>query len=329
MSEVSVGVIGVGHLGRHHARIYAQLKDANIVGIYDVNPDRAMTVAKELDVQAFDDEHRLLDQVEAVSIVVPTKFHHEVGMRALQRGIHTFIEKPIASTMAEAETLVRTARKQGVVLQVGHIERFNQAIRALSGQSLAPKFIEVHRLARFSPRGTDVAVVLDLMIHDIDLILWLVQSKVASIDAVGVSVVSGSEDIANARLTFENGCVANVTASRISPKKMRKMRLFQQNAYISLDFATGLAEVYRLTNAELPEGVSPPLGDLEQGSRDEHITYQQLERPPGDALELELSAFLEAVKNGTDPPVTGEEGRDALKVALEILRRIKQRSVEY
>ena len=315
----------MGHLGRHHARVYAQLADADLVGIYDVDPVRAATVAKELGVRSFDDEARLLDQAEAVSVVVPTSAHAQVAARALERGAHTLVEKPIASTMAEADQLVAAARRRGLVLQVGHIERFNQAVRALSDQCLEPKFIEAHRLAQFSPRGTDVAVVLDLMIHDIDLILWMVRSKPVTIDAVGVSVVSDNEDIANARLTFEDGCVANVTASRISPKRMRKMRLFQRNAYISLDLATGVAEVYRLTESGSALGPSPPLGDIEHGSRDQHVAYQELQPTPGDALELELRAFVQAAKSGTEPVVTGEEGRDALEVALQILNRMVTR----
>ena len=322
MSGVRVGVIGVGHLGRHHARVLARVPGADLVGVYDTDPQRSKAVADEFGVQALDSEQRLLDQVEAVSVVVPTKAHAEVGVRALERGVHTFVEKPIASTMPEADLLVATARKVGRVLQVGHIERFNQAIRALCGQPLAPRFIEAHRLAQFSPRGTDVAVVLDLMIHDIDLILWMLRSPPVAIDAVGVAVVSDSQDIANARLTFENGCVANVTASRISPKKMRKIRLFQQNAYVSLDLAAGKAEVYRLTDRESPEGLTSRLGELDHAAREQHVAYEQLKPGPGDALELELSAFVEAVQRGSEPPVTGEDGRAALDVALRILDRM-------
>ena len=231
-------------------------------------------------------------------------------------------------TLAEADGLVQAAQHRGLVLQVGHIERFNQAVRALSGESLVPRFIEAHRLAQFSPRGTDVAVVLDLMIHDIDLILWMVKSKLVSMDAVGVAVVSDSEDIANARLTFENGCVANVTASRISPKKMRKIRLFQQNAYLSLDLVSGLAEVYRLSLDRSTQDHATSLGELECGKQDRAITYEQLQAAPSDALELELGAFLESVREKATPAVTGEEAREALAVALEVVTVIGARGQE-
>jgi len=328
LSAVRVGVIGVGHQGKHHARAYTQLEEANLVGVYDADPARTMEVASQFAVQAFDSEARLLKQVEAVSVVVPTSSHAEVGVRALEHGVHTFVEKPIASTLAEAGGLVQAAQQRGLVLQVGHIERFNQAVRALSGEPLAPRFVEAHRLAQFSPRGTDVAVVLDLMIHDIDLILWMVKSKPVSIDAVGVAVVSDSADIANARLTFENGCVANVTASRISPKKMRKMRLFQQNAYVSLDLASGLAEVYRLSGEGSSQQRAASLGELEWGREDRGTTYEQLQAAPGDALELELGAFLGSVRAKTRPPVTGEEAREALAVALEVMTAIEARSQE-
>ncbi len=329
---IRVGVIGVGRLGGFHAEKYAALESADLVGVYDPDPERAAEVAGRLGTRAFATAAELLAEVEAVSIVAPTQEHHRLGMQALAAGVHTLVEKPITATIDEARELVATARAAGLKLQVGHIERFNPALLAVEGYELAPLFVESHRLAPFSPRGADVAVVLDLMIHDIDLILTLIKSPVTHIQASGVAVVSGSADIANARVEFENGAVANVTASRISAKRMRKMRLFQRDAYLSLDFADGTAEVFRLAADGEATGAVPslPLGQIERGSRQRTILYEQ---PPveaeRDALKHELTLFLRAVEQNTEPVVTGEDGLRALEVADRIVKLIEAQTIRF
>ena len=326
MSKLRVGVAGVGRLGGLHAKLYRKVAAAHFLGVYDAEAQRAEVVADEHGVKAFSAFEEMLAACEAVNIVVPTSVHFDLAQRALRAGKHVFIEKPITTTVAEARALIQLAQEHGCVLQVGHIERFNGALRSLQNFPLAPKFIESHRMASFDPRGTDVAVVLDLMIHDIDIILSLVKSPLTRVDANGVAVVSLEPDIANARLQFANGCVANVTASRISQKKMRKMRLFQRDAYVSIDFLQGLSEVYRLVGAEEASGkFSFPitLGKLEQGARPRHIIYEKYEAPEGNALQMELESFVHAIRTNTPPPVTGEDGLRALEVATEITRLIK------
>jgi predicted dehydrogenase len=331
MQNIPVGVAGVGRLGQLHARLYREIEGARLIGVYDTDAPRAETLANELGVRRFESFDELLAATEAVNIVVPTIFHFELGQKALAGGKHIFIEKPITTTLDEAGELIALAAKQQRVLQVGHIERFNAALRALNNFPLAPRFIESHRLASFDPRGTDVAVVLDLMIHDIDIILALVKSPLTRIDANGVAVVSEEPDIANARLQFANGCVANVTASRISQKKMRKMRIFQRDAYVSLDFLQGLTEVFRLVSPEeaMSSGGFPVvLGKLDQGARQRHIVYEKLQAPEANALKMELQSFVNAICAGTPPPVTGEDGRRALEVATTIAEVIKKGSGE-
>lgn len=328
MQKLNVGVIGVGHLGALHTKMYAQIEGATLVGVYDADAAKARTVADEYRTKAFDTVDELLASVEAVSIVTTTKSHFEVASKALSRGIHTFIEKPITETIEQAKSLIAAADAKQLQIQVGHIERFNPAILALESYDIKPLFIESHRLAQFNPRGSDVAVVLDLMIHDIDLILSLVRSPVERIDANGVAVVSDSADIANARIQFHNGCVANVTASRISQNKMRKMRLFQTDAYISIDFAQGLSEVFRLVD-EGDAGAKPTmlLGKIEQGTRKREILYEQPEVREVNALKYELELFLKSVASGTEPPVSGRDGLQALEVAQEILKRIESQKI--
>jgi predicted dehydrogenase len=246
--KINIGVIGVGHLGSLHSKMYDEIETANFVGVFDVNEEKRNEVASKYRVKAFASMDELLRVVDAVSIATVTMTHFEVAKHVLMAGKHVLIEKPITSTLAEADELIAIAKQKNVLIQVGHIERFNPAIISLESYQMKPMFIESHRLAQFNPRGTDVAVVLDLMIHDIDIILSLVNSPVKQIDASGVAVVSDTPDIANARLQFENGCVANVTSSRISRNKMRKMRMFQSNAYIAIDFQLGSADVFRLGN---------------------------------------------------------------------------------
>jgi predicted dehydrogenase len=323
MSRIKVGVIGVGHLGEHHTRIYSELPQAELVGIYDSDIEKAKVKAEKYDTAHFEELDRLLQQVEAVSLVVPTSSHYEVARRVLNQGIHILIEKPITETVEQAEELIQVARKKNLTLQVGHIERFNPAFRAIENIKLEPKFIESHRLASFVERGTDVAVILDLMIHDLDLILYLVKDKVVSVEASGVAVITESEDIANARITFENGCVANITASRISAHPMRKLRIFQKNAYISLDFLEKKAEVYRLVNAESKESLpgKTVVGQIPIEKTGKTIIYEKPEIKSEDMLTSELSSFLQAITTGATPSVTGEQAKQALELALEIKKK--------
>ncbi len=321
---MNIGVIGVGHLGSLHSKMYAEIDSANFVGVYDMNEEKRNEIASKYKVRSFSTVEELLKNVDAVSVATVTTTHHQVAMQALNAGKHVLIEKPITSTLAEADELIALAKAKGVMIQVGHIERFNPAIISLESYQMKPMFIESHRLAQFNPRGTDVAVVLDLMIHDIDIILSLVNSPVKQIDANGVAVVSDTPDIANARLQFENGCVANVTSSRISRNKMRKMRMFQSNAYIAIDFQLGSADVFRLGNeGEGSIWSTMLLGQIGEGKNKRSIIYEQPEMKKINALKYELESFIAAVQNGTRPVVNGEDGRMALDVAQQIMHKIQ------
>jgi predicted dehydrogenase len=324
MKTLRVGVIGVGHLGSLHAKMYAEIGTAEFVGVFDVNAEKRNETAAKYKVRSFSTMEELFAAVDAVSIATVTTTHHEVAKQALQAGKHVLIEKPITSTLAEADELIALAQQKNVFIQVGHIERFNPAIISLESYQLKPMFIESHRLAQFNPRGTDVAVVLDLMIHDIDIILSLVNSPVNQIDANGVAVVSDTPDIANARLQFQNGCVANVTASRISRTKMRKMRMFQSNAYIAIDFQQGSADVFRLGNeGEGSIWSTMLLGQIGEGKNKRSIIYEQPEIKKINALKYELESFVQAVQQNTRPVVNGEDGRMALDVAQQIMQKIQ------
>ncbi len=321
--KIPVGVVGVGHLGSLHAKFLASLPGSHLVGVSDIDKARADAVALECSTTSFTSADDLMEKVRAVSIATPTAAHFDIARKAMSRGLHVFIEKPITRTTSDAESLVRLARERGLIAQVGHIERFNPAILALESYLVEPLFVESHRLAQFNARGTDVAVVLDLMIHDIDIILSLVKSPVESIEANGVPVVSDTIDIANARLQFSNGCVANVTASRISQKKMRKMRLFQRDAYISIDFSDGVAEVFRLADAG-SHSSSMTLGEIALARGRKKILYEQPPVKDVDALQHELSMFIESVRTGKPPVVSAEDGTRALRVANEIMRKISE-----
>ncbi|MFN0158422.1 MAG: Gfo/Idh/MocA family protein [Bacteroidota bacterium] len=325
MDRTVVGVLGVGHLGSLHVKMLAQIPEAQFVGVFDVDQEKAGRVAAEYGTKLYPSAETLFQDVQAVTVATTTTTHFETVRTALERGKHVFVEKPITDTVNQAEQLCTLARQKKLTLQVGHIERFNAAILALEKYDINPMFVESHRLAQFNPRGTDVAVVLDLMIHDIDIILSFVRSPVARIDANGVAVVSDSVDIANARIQFENGCVANVTASRISQKKMRKMRLFQKNEYISIDFSEGLAEVFRLLKEDDPTVPGTMmLGELGSGKHKRKIVYEQPEVKEVNALKHELELFLQCVRTGATPLVSGEDGKRALEVADNIMKKISQ-----
>lgn len=325
MNKLKVGVIGVGHLGKLHTKMFLQMNNCELIGIYDSDIQKAEECKKEFDVKVFYNIEDLIKNVDAISIATSTSSHYEVAKLCLENGINIFIEKPITATLAEAEEIVSLSNKNNLKLQVGHIERFNPALLAIEKYINNPMFIQTDRLSQFNPRGTDVAVVLDLMIHDIDIILNLIKSEVKQIYASGVPVVSDSIDIANARIEFLNGAVANVTASRISQKKMRKMRIFQKDNYITLDFITGVSEVYRLVNAN--EDLTIPhisFAEIGVGERKKRIIYEQPEIIEINALLYELQLFVNAVLNNTKPIVSGEDGLRALKVADEIINKINE-----
>ncbi len=327
MDPYRIGVIGVGHLGSLHAKMLADMAGVRLSGVYDTDPARAADVALRYNTRAEETLDALLESADAVTIATTTNAHCAVALRALERGKHVFVEKPITQTVAEADALCGAASGRGLIIQVGHIERFNPAILALEKYRIEPMFVESHRLAQFNPRGTDVGVVLDLMIHDIDLILSFVRSPVRAVEANGVAVVSDSVDIANARIQFENGCVANVTASRISQRKMRKMRLFQKSGYISIDFSEGTAEVFRLVGEDEPDAKGTMmLGELGSGKHRRKIVYELPEVKEVNALRHELELFARAAASGTRPVVSGEDGRRALVVANTIMEKISQQS---
>jgi predicted dehydrogenase len=306
-------------LGYHHVRILRDLQGPAFAGFFDARPERAEQVARELGVVAHPSLEALLEQVDAVTIVVPTPAHFAVAREVLGRGIHALIEKPIATTLDEADEMLAIARANGALVQTGHVERFNRAIRAALPFVDAPRFIESDRLAPFNPRGADVAVVLDLMIHDIDLVHTLVGGRAAEVSAVGVPVLTPFVDIANARLTFDSGAVANITASRVSRERMRKLRIFQQSGYLSLDLGAGEGEFFRLRgDIDLAALAAAPLA-LEQ-----FVERIPVRADEGEPLRLEFESFLAAVRGEAPVAVTGEAGRDALAVALRIVADIER-----
>lgn len=309
MEKVKTAVIGVGYLGRFHAQKYAALPDSELVAVVDADCLAAEKVANECGTAALDNYRYLFGEVEAVSIAVPTRYHYEIARECLKKGIHVLLEKPITATLAEADELIALARRSCLVLQVGHLERFNSAMMALGDVLNVPRFIESHRLAPFNLRGADISVVLDLMIHDIDIILSIVCSPVSEIRANGASVLTSDIDIANARIQFDSGCVANVTASRVSLKAQRKMRVFQQDAYISIDFQDKSLGIYRKGTREMFPGIPEIIS--------EESYFDQ-----SDAIKAEIKAFLKAIREGAEPSVSGEEGRQALAIALQIGRLV-------
>jgi predicted dehydrogenase len=310
MKKLRVGVVGAGYLGRFHAEKYARMDDVELIGVVDIDKSQAEEVAQRFNTKAYLNHQHLFGKVDAVSIVVPTPAHFSVAKDFLKNDIDVLIEKPMSETTEEADDLIRFSKSRGLIIQVGHLERFNPAVVALREIIKKPMFIESHRLSIFKDRCTDVSVVLDLMIHDIDIILNFVRSEIVGIHAAGVPVISGQVDIANARLEFKSGCIANVTASRISTKNERKIRLFQKDTYISVDFANqGITVIQRNANVE---------GGLIPG-----MEIKQLSFAKSDALEDELKSFIRTVRTRENPEVTGQMGRDALKIALSIMKQIR------
>jgi predicted dehydrogenase len=304
-----VGVIGVGYLGRFHAKIYSEMAGVDLIGVADTDRDCADKVAEEYGTRAYYEPLALLDSVDAVSIVVPTSYHHQVAIPYLQHGKHMLLEKPVASTLEDAADIVATAKANDAILQVGHLERFNAGIMALADQVNEPRFIEAHRLGPFVERATDVDVVTDLMIHDIDIILSLVKHPPVNISATGTPVLTSHVDIANARLEFENGAVANVTASRVSNKKFRRIRVFGRNSYRAINFVDQQLEVAR--PGEIPPGQSYP-----------EIIYETHSVTPTRPLDAELEHFIDTVRRGGTPLVTGDDGLEALRIAMLVTDKI-------
>ena len=319
---LKIALFGAGHLGKFHLNNWQEIEGVSIVGFFDPNDQNAQQVAEKYSIKRFSDPAELMDACDAVDIVAPTIHHFSLCDMALRKGKHVFVEKPLANTMEEARTRVKLAKESNLQFQVGHVERFNPAFLALKDNALQPMFIEVHRLAQFNPRGTDVSVILDLMIHDIDIILHLVKSNVSHISANGVAVMSDTPDIANVRIEFDNGCVANLTSSRISIKKMRKMRLFQKDAYIGIDFLEKKTEVIKLNQ---PGDKNVFTFDIDTNHGKKTIAIANPPIQDGNAIKMELEAFRDAILHNTETPVTIIDGFRAMEVAHQILEKINDR----
>lgn len=316
---LKIGVFGVGHLGKFHLNNWKEINDVEILGFYDPNDDTAAEVSEKYQLPRFLDPDALLDASDAIDVITPTNHHFDVCEKAIKKGKHVFVEKPLANTMEEARQLVKLTAESGVKVQVGHVERFNPAFLALKDVQLQPMFIEVHRLAQFNPRGTEVSVILDLMIHDIDIILSIVKSDVKSISASGVGVMTETPDIANVRIEFHNGCVANLTSSRISMKKMRKMRIFQKDAYIGVDFLNKKTEIIKLKE---PRDSNVFAFDIETPSGKKTIAVANPTVHEVNAIKKELEEFVDAIRNNTRTIVSEMDGLMAMDVAHKILAKI-------
>ncbi len=321
---LKVGVFGVGHLGKFHLNNWKEIDGIKLVGFFDPNNDNAKEVTEKYGLKRFMDEDKLMDACDIIDVITPTNQHYEICMKAVRKGKHVFVEKPITHTLQEGKNLVNMVREANVKLQVGHVERFNPAYLAVKDLNLNPMFIEVHRLAQFNPRGTEVSVILDLMIHDIDIILSLVKSDVKSIAASGVAVMTETPDIANVRIEFNNGCVANLTSSRISMKKMRKMRLFQKDAYIGIDFLEKKTEIIKLKQPEDQNVFSFDI-DTPNGKKTIAIATPSIE--PLNAIKLELTSFVDAILNNKPTQVNEIDGYLAMEVAHQILDKINNTSI--
>jgi predicted dehydrogenase len=321
---LKVGVFGVGHLGKFHLNNWKEIEGVKIVGFFDPNNENANQVIEQYGLKRYMDEDKLMDACDVIDVVTPTDHHFVVCMQAIRKGKHVFVEKPLANTIQEGKDIVNIVREANVKVQVGHVERFNPAFLALKELNLNPMFIEVHRLAQFNPRGTEVSVILDLMIHDIDIILSLVKSDVKHISASGVAVMTDTPDIANVRIEFNNGCVANLTSSRISMKKMRKMRLFQPNSYIGIDFLEKKTEIIKLKQ---PEDTNVFSFDIETQNGKKTIAIANPVINQQNAIKLELESFVESIVNNTPTVVSEIDGFLAMEVAHQILEKINSTSI--
>ena len=316
--SLKVGVVGVGHLGQHHVKHYADLKCADLVGVFDTDSKKGQTISKRHNITAFKSMDAFLEKINAVSIVTPTCDHAAIAETCIVAGKHIFIEKPITQTLDEADHILALAEKYGVLVQVGHIERLNPALLALKPYRVKPKFIEIQRLAPYRTRGTDVPVVLDLMIHDIDILLSLVDSPVKTIRATGLSILTTSVDIAHARLRFENGTVASILSSRVAKDMVRKLKVFQRDLYATIDLLQGLTEIYKVINQSEDESNALMTVPFEYDGTERFIAYEKPSVTNGDALKMELENFIKSIQGKEQPVVSGKAGRDALKVAIEI-----------
>ena len=321
---LKIGIFGAGHLGKFHINNWKEIDGIEIVGFHDTNNETAKEVEKQYGIKHYENSDTLIDSIDAADIITPTQFHFEICEKLLRKSKHVFVEKPMVNNMDEADQILKLVRESNTKFQVGHVERFNPALLALKGRNLNPMFIEVHRLAQFNPRGTEVSVILDLMIHDIDIILHLVKSDVKNISASGVSVMTETPDIANVRIEFHNGCVANLTSSRISMKKMRKMRLFQKDSYIGIDFLEKKTEIIKL---KLKEDKDLFSFDIETPNGVRTIAVENPETTNTNAIKAELTAFRDAILENTQTPVSELDGYMAMDVAHKILAKIKQASM--
>jgi predicted dehydrogenase len=320
-----IGIFGVGHLGKIHLKLLKEIPGFEIIGFFDPNDETAKKVSEDFDIKRFDSAKKLIDACDVIDIVSPTTSHFQIACDAIKKSKHIFVEKPLASTLAEAKELVALADEARVKAMVGHVERFNPAMLSLNRKNLKPMFIEVHRLAEFNPRGTDVSVILDLMIHDIDIILSIVKANVKRISASGVAIISKSPDIANARIEFDNGCVANITASRISIKNMRKMRIFQPGAYISMDFLKKKSDVFRIEDEQPKDNGETQHFEIDlPDSTKKYITYETAEKKDVNAIKMELELFQKAIIQNKPVPVSIHEGYHAMSVAYQILEKINE-----
>jgi len=321
---IKIGVIGAGHLGKIHIRLLKEIKEFDLIGFYDTNPVNSKKITSEFGISSFSSAKELIDSSDAIDVVTPTKYHFEYAKMAIEKGKHLFVEKPITATIDEAQELVKLTENKEVKVQVGHVERFNPAFIAIQKDCNNPMFIEAHRLAEFNPRGTDVPVVHDLMIHDIDIVLSIVKSEIKSIYASGVSIISDTPDIANARIEFENGCVANLTASRISLKSMRKTRIFQKDAYISIDFLKKKAELIRMKDVNNTDNPFALIIDPGKGKTKKQIEFESPKTTDNNAIKNELTSFYHAIVNNTDTIVTIEDAYKALYVAHQISEQVEK-----
>ncbi len=330
MEKLKVAVIGTGHIGKEHARIYSEMQEISLVGVVDIDRNAGETVARRCNTRYYSSFKEILNKVDAASVVVPTTSHYEIASELLKKGIHVLVEKPMTGTVSEAEDLIRLSKENSAILQPGYIERFNPAIEAIQDLDISLKFIECHRLSPFTFRSADIGVVLDLMIHDIDIILYLSRSKVKKIEAVGVNVISDKEDIANARIQFENGCVANITASRVSFEPMRKIRLFSENSYISLDYHKQEAMIYKKSPELTPKSINTEgkdvstIIDLKNFVFGDLLKIERIKMNNQEPLKKELKSFINCVNNGKQPVVSGEEGIKAIKAATIIKEEINR-----
>ena len=320
--NIKIGVVGVGHLGKYHVKHYSKIDDVELVGIYDIDNLKSNQIAKQYGIRSFVNIDEMIKYIDAVSIVTPTKMHYDIAKVFLNEKKHVLIEKPITRTVNEADELIEIAKKNNVLIQVGHIERFNPALYPLKDLELNPRYIEIQRLAPYTSRGTDVPVVLDLMIHDIDLALSLVGSTVNRIQANGVSIMTNSIDIANARISFKNGAIANITSSRIAKDKVRKIKIFQQDLYITIDFSASITEIYRAMDADQNDDKALMSAPMETNGKQRQIFYEKPMIKSKDALRYELLNFLESIQSYKTPIVDGVAGRNALEIAIKIQNKI-------